>query len=170
MPEIYIAAAKPKDARRIVQLAWEIWPEWYNPVIGPEQIAFMLDGLYQEEMILSNMQQDREYYLVSDNLADIGFLCIRKAGVFRVENLYLKKDKRGVGTGKRMLTFIEKLAESSGFQHIQLNVNRFNPSLQFYLHQGFAIREIVDIPFGPFSLNDFIMEKSLPITQKTKRC
>jgi hypothetical protein len=58
-----------------------------------------------------------------------------------------------------MLAEAESLAKKSGYSTLTLNVNRFNPSFHFYQQAGYLIKKQVDIPFGPFVLNDFILEK-----------
>ena len=163
MPDFRIAEAGPKDSGRIVQLAWEIWPEWYDQVIGPEQLSYMLNRLYQEEEILSRMGSGLQFVLVRSGKRNAGFFAIRNAGrqLCRLENLYLKKEYRGKGVGKLMLQKLAAMAEDAGNKVLQCNVNRFNASLQFYLKHGFCIAEEKDIPFGPFFLNDFILEYPL---------
>lgn len=163
MPEPSFIPAGPKDAAVIAALAWEIWPEWYDQVIGPEQLFYMLDRLYQEEEILRRMENGVQYVIVRIKKQNAGFFAIRNAGgnLCRLENLYLRKELRGMGAGKLMLDKITQMAGDAGNSLIQCNVNRFNSSLQFYLKHGFRIVEEKDIPFGPFFLNDFILELSL---------
>jgi hypothetical protein len=42
-----------------------------------------------------------------------------------------------------------------------LNVNINNPAYHFYIKMDFTVRERIDIPYGKFMLNDFVMEKNL---------
>lgn len=163
MPEFSFLPAGPKEAVAITELAWEIWPEWYDQVIGPEQLSYMLDRLYQEDEILRRMESGMQYVIVCIRKHYAGFFAIRNAGgqLCRLENLYLKKEFRAKGVGKLMLQKMAAMAEDAGNKVLQCNVNRFNSSLQFYLKHGFCIAEEKDIPFGPFFLNDFILEYSL---------
>lgn len=165
MPEFSILYAKEKDLPRIVRLAWEIWPEWYFPIIGPEQLFYMLDQLYQEEILLMKMQEGQQFYIYEKDGSDAGYFAVRPSAnrVLRLENLYLTFACRGQGAGKAMLDKAAQTGISLGAAILQCNVNRFNPSTEFYLNNGFQKKQVIDIPFGPFFLNDFIMEKSLII-------
>ena len=153
--------ADKKDIQRIVLLAWSIWPEWYWPVIGPEQLAFMLDSIYEPGSIEKQMNEGQEFFILGKGMEDAGFLAIRPAENARLEKLYLKDEFRGKGSGTLMLDFAKEQVLKNGYRHIQLNVNRFNPALSFYLRHGFQVIREEDIPFGPFFLNDFILSLEL---------
>jgi GNAT superfamily N-acetyltransferase len=153
--------AEKKDIHRIVLLAWNIWPEWYWPVIGPEQLAFMLDAIYNPGSIENQMEGGQEFFILSIENADAGFLAINQTGTARLEKLYLKSEYRKNGIGTLMLNFAAEQVMKQGHGQIQLNVNRFNPALSFYLRKGFEILRQEDIPFGPFFLNDFILFRDL---------
>jgi GNAT superfamily N-acetyltransferase len=143
---------------RIIKLAWDIWPEWYWPVIGPEQIAFMLESIYQSEALETQMENGQQFFVLSLQNRDAGFLAIRNG---KLEKLYLRPEFRGKGMGSAMLEFATQKMKEANINFMELNVNRFNPALSFYLRNGFSILREVDIPFGPFFLNDFILRKNL---------
>lgn len=163
MPDLTFHRAGPADAGAIISLAWEIWPEWYDQIIGPEQLSYMLYRIYQEDEIIRRMESGMQFVLVRIGKKNAGFFGIRNGGgkLCRLENLYLKNEFRGLGAGKSMLDHLMQMAEAVGNRVIQCNVNRFNSSLNFYLKHSFQIIEQKDIPFGPFFLNDFILEYSL---------
>lgn len=57
---------------------------------------------------------------------------------------------------------IIKLAEEQKYNSITLNVNRFNfKAVNAYKKYGFKVKESIDIPYGDFILNDYIMTFSL---------
>ncbi len=161
MHDIQFLEAGKQDSARIMNLAWEIWPAWYEAIIGPEQVSYMLDRIYNPEALERQMEEGQRFFLVQSNKQDAGFLSIRQGIISRIEKLYLLPALRGLGLGKTMLRFAEDLVQKEGSSHIQLNVNRFNPSIDFYFRNGFKHLQTVDIPFGPFLLNDFILEKTL---------
>ena len=161
--------AEKKDIHRILLLAWDIWQEWYWPVIGPEQLAFMLDVLYNPDSIGKQMEDGQEFFILSVRNRDAGFLAIRQASIVRLEKLYLKSDYRGQGIGLFMLNFAAEQAINMGKGQMQLNVNRFNPALGFYLANGFEILRQEDIPFGPFFLNDFVLSRNLSWPDKASK-
>jgi GNAT superfamily N-acetyltransferase len=161
MHDIHFLEAGKQDSARIMNLAWEIWPAWYEAIIGPEQVSYMLDRIYNPEALERQMEEGQRFFLVQSNKQDAGFLSIRQGIISRIEKLYLLPALRGLGLGKTMLRFAEDLVQKEGSSQIQLNVNRFNPSIDFYFRNGFKHLQPVDIPFGPFLLNDFILEKTL---------
>jgi GNAT superfamily N-acetyltransferase len=163
MREVKVKTANHQDAKRIIRLAWTIWPEWYGQVIGPEQVSYMLGRLYQEEAIAAKMRLGRAYFLLTLAGRDAGFFAAEPndSQVCRLENLYLLQEFRGKGLGKTMLSEVIRFASSLQCTVLQCNVNRFNPAVDFYRHAGFEIVKEADIPFGPFFLNDFIMEKKI---------
>ena len=126
----------------------------------------MLDQIYNSDAISDQIDKGQAFYLVSLKEKKVGFFSINpgKDSTCRLEKLYLLPDFKGNGIGKLMLLQAENLAASSS-NKMQLNVNRFNPSLEFYLNQGYKIVSEVDIPFGPFFLNDFVLEKEIQIAQ-----
>jgi GNAT superfamily N-acetyltransferase len=155
-------------AEQIVRLAWDIWPEWYYPVIGPEQISYMLDRMYQEECIFNQMESGQNFYVLQIGRKEAGFFSTQPGDVYRIEKLYLKKEARGLGMGRQIIQEIERQARKTGYHCLQCNVNRFNPAVRFYLYNGFIPVKEVNVPFGPFVLNDFIMEKSRPGSEKER--
>jgi hypothetical protein len=59
-----------------------------------------------------------------------------------------------------MLKYLEKEYKERA-EFLILNVNINNPAYYFYLKMDFTVRERIDIPYGQFMLNDFVMEKNL---------
>jgi GNAT superfamily N-acetyltransferase len=161
MHDIQFLVAGKQDSVRIMNLAWEIWPAWYESIIGPEQVSYMLDRIYNPEALEQQMEEGQHFFLLQSDKQDAGFLSIRHGTISRIEKLYLLPALRGLGLGKTMLTFAEEAVQKEGSICLQLNVNRFNPSIDFYFRNGFEHLKTVDIPFGPFLLNDFILEKNL---------
>jgi GNAT superfamily N-acetyltransferase len=155
-----IQAARESDLELIQQLAWEIWPVWYGSIISPCQIEYMLRLLYTPDALARKEKEGERFFLVRRGLRACGFLGLEtQKKDTRLTKLYLTEVCRGKGIGREMIGFSLEKARENKSRHLILNVNRFNPSLGFYLRQGFGIREQADIPFGPFWLNDFILEK-----------
>lgn len=155
--------AGPNDLEKIQELAWTIWPVWYGNLIPVEQIEYMLRLLYTPEALAEKMAQGEQFFLVNRGKHVVGFMGLESTekGESKLTKLYLAEEERGRGSGSAMMAFAEEKARERHSPFLILNVNRFNPSLGFYLRKGFSIREQVDIPFGPFWLNDFVMEKNL---------
>jgi diamine N-acetyltransferase len=154
------------DIHVIAPLAARIWRLHYTPIVGAEQVEYMLQRRYgAEDLNASINATDRwfEVLRVSDKIC--GFLrCTQKSDVeMKLEELYLLDSQRGQGFGKRMLERAETIARDQGCQRLTLTVNKHNaPSIAVYLHQGFVnARSVVfDIGNG-FVMDDFVMEKEI---------
>jgi GNAT superfamily N-acetyltransferase len=148
--------------RRVAELSW---PVAYAAVISEEQIRYMLDRMYSEEALLQQMTEQQHQFLVLKaagvllGFCSIGLTAENK--VYKLHKLYLLSELKGMGFGAQLLKAAEMAARVLGAFKLILNVNRANPTYQFYLKQGYRVQQTIDIPYGPYVLNDYIMEKTL---------
>ena len=64
----------------------------------------------------------------------------------------------GKGFGKMLLQGVINFAENKKKPKVELTVNRKNKSLDFYLSQGFQIKEEKDFDIGGgYFMNDYIL-------------
>jgi len=161
--EIKITEAQLSDFESIQSMAYEIWPSYYANIISLDQIEYMLRLLYSKDALLEQSQKGQRFFLVSEKEEEVGFigLTLHADKSLKIDKLYLKEEFRGKGFGKLMMTFVEKEGKKLNAKNLFLNVNRFNESILFYKKTGFEIDKTIDIPFGPFWLNDFIMCKPI---------
>jgi len=160
---IDILQATETQLEHIQELAYAIWPSYYQNIISLDQIEYMLRELYSEEALMKQMNDGQVFYLIWKGKQAIGFMGLTQKSESdqKVDKLYLLDEFRGTGLGRKMLDKAEELARQHLCRFLVLNVNRFNKSLEFYRKAGFKVREEVDLPFGPFWLNDFVMEKEV---------
>ena len=64
-----------------------------------------------------------------------------------------------------LLDYLSNIALHRGLIRLELNVNRANPSLDFYKKYGFKISDKVDIPYYQFILKDYILRKDIRISR-----
>ena len=69
---------------------------------------------------------------------------------------------KGTGVGAQLLSAVERAARDAGDGQVELNVNRFNPSKDWYLRRGFVIErdEVLGIGQG-YVMDDHVMVKEL---------
>lgn len=162
--EIKIRKATADDAERINKAAQIVFTQTFTPVIGAEQTAYMLERMYDIEGLRQQINNGRGFYLAEDSQgAIIGYMsCFPiDGGVFRIEKLYVMPNSQKTGLGKKFFDYALSLAkkQTPPSRCLQLNVNRENPAVQFYLHIGMHIASQGDFPFGGgFFMNDYIME------------
>ena len=150
----------------VAALAGEIWRDHYTPIIGAEQVEYMLDKFQSEEAIGEQIASGCEYYLVLDGGENAGYIAVvpdRSARNMKLSKIYIHKSRRGRGLGKAALRFAEDLCSRCGYGKLWLTVNKHNAgSIQWYERMGFvnAGPAIVAIG-GGFVMDDYIMEKPL---------
>lgn len=162
--EIQIKEAGYPDLPLIKEMAYDIWPQYYSAIISLEQINYMLERLYSLESLAEAKRNGERFFIIWYGNTPVGYFSvmpIQEEPSFKLPKLYLYPSYRGKGLGAQMLTFAEAEAAKFGAKTLKLNVNRYNPAFEFYKKQGYHIADVVDIPFGRYFLNDYVMEKQL---------
>ncbi len=149
---------------RVEALARKIWPEYYTPIIGQAQVAYMLEKFQARKSILGQLNEGYLYYLIQDDQeADIGYMSIRRReSELFLSKLYLLKETRGKGFSRLLLEWLKSFARNRSLSKITLTVHKQNPSVQIYQKLGFRLTGpvVTDIGNG-FVMDDYHMELSL---------
>lgn len=154
-----------KDEVFIVnQLAKEIWPEAFKDILSTEQIAYMLDWMYNINTLEDQAKIGHLFYIITKDGIPEGFMGLEPnypdAGTLRIHKIYVKPAKHKSGLGKELLLKAEEIAQSLDFTSLNLNVNRFNKAVGFYEYFGFKITKEEDIDIGRgYLMEDYVMEK-----------
>lgn len=160
-----IRKAGRQDISIIMELAEKIWWPTYTGVISEEQIRFMLDDMYSAESLIKQMESGIEFILAEREDTPNGFAAYAQSDtdklILKIHKLYILPSEQGKGTGKKFIEYISDSAKKLGINTIELNVNRGNKALNFYLKSGFTIYQTLDIPYHRFILNDYVMRKSI---------
>lgn len=153
-----------QDVEHVAHLAHTIWTEHYTPIIGAEQVAYMLATLQSADAIWMSIQHGDVYWLIQENEADIGYVSYSlDADYLFLSKLYLQKEARGKKYGQHLLTQIKEIAAKEKKRRIVLTVNKNNAqSIAAYHALGFTtVREqISDIGYG-YVMDDYILELRL---------
>lgn len=164
---IFFRKATIKDITEIERLANVIWPVCYKEMISAEQLTYMLQLIYSPAALTKQIEIDKhQFILVADAEKNIGFISYTtlpdKSGAHHLNKIYLIPNNQGQGLGKQMLQYAEKAVQEIGAAALALNVNKYNPALQFYKHNGYRQIEeaVIDIGNG-FVMDDFILIKNL---------
>jgi GNAT superfamily N-acetyltransferase len=161
-----IRQATINDADTIRQLAHEIWWPTYTPIISREQIEYMLADRYTTEVLADQIANNHQTFLLL--LADEQPLAFAAYSpddddpeAYRLHKLYILPSAHGKGLGRLLLNAVCERVLAAGKTALALNVHRSNPAKSFYEKMGFVIAYEIDIPFGPYMLNDYVMRKVL---------
>lgn len=164
MKTIMIKKAYAEDLPSIAQLAASIWREHYTPIIGSDQVEYMLDK-YQSVPAMVDQISDGVFYcnvvLDGELVGYLSFYC--KGEALFLSKIYVSSMHRGKGIGRQAMEFIIEQAKSMDVPKVQLTVNKYNSgSIEAYKRMGFnTVDEVVMDIGGGFVMDDYVMELSL---------
>lgn len=144
-------------------LAHDIWPRVYDYMISSEQISYMLSMMYDLDKLKQQWLEGGKFVLLEVDGIPQGFVSFEeKENCVFLHKLYLRPEMQFQGFGKKMLQVAIDFASDSKKPSVELTVNRNNKFLDFYISQGFQIKEEKDFDIGGgYFMNDFIL--SLPL-------
>lgn len=154
------------DVNTVVDLAREIWINHYVPIIGREQVDYMLAEFQSPEAIRSQLDEGVEYYLLEDDDTPAGYLALKPEppdNRLKLSKLYIRESYRERGFGTDLMDHAKQRARELNLDRIWLRVNKHNDrSIEWYEHQGFDKKEEDKKAIGNgFYMDDYIMEQKL---------
>ena len=159
---LFIEVSTPNQIESVESLAREIWTEHYIPLIGKEQVDYMLDRFQSKRAISEQIKTGFLYFLIRESGKFIGYIGVQpKADELFLSKLYVKSSKRRKGCGNKAVQFIEKLVKEKGLSKVVLTVNKNNVnSIKAYEKFGFRkVASIIQDIGGGFVMDDYRMEK-----------
>lgn len=157
-------ASNSSDYQTIEILADIIWREHYIPIIGEDQVDYMLDAFQSEKAVKSQIADGFEYFLLNYKDETVGYMAIKKEeNVLFLSKIYVLKPYRGKQIAKRAMAFINEKAINFNLKTIRLTVNKSNKNaIKFYSLLGFVDKGSIVIDIGKgFVMDDYCMEKSV---------
>ena len=125
----------------------------------------MMDWMYSVNSLSEQMDEGHVYLIAySENNEPLGYVSVNKEGndIWHLQKIYVLPDIHGKGIGnflfEQAISYIKEEEDNKPFK-IQLNVNRNNRAIGFYLKKGMQKIDEGDFPIGNgFYMNDYIME------------
>ena len=153
------------EVQLVADLAYIIWNEHYVPIIGQDQVNYMVANFQSAEAMAKQIQAEGyEYYIIRQLSVPAGYISIKLTdNELFLSKFYIIKEKRGTGLGKEGLKFICNRAKTLSAKSIKLTVNKYNTnSIKAYEKMGFvnAGSIVTDIGEG-FVMDDYIMKLDL---------
>ncbi len=159
---MFVKVSTKKQIEAVEALAREIWTEHYTPIIGKEQVEYMLARFQSAQAIAEQLAAGYLYFLIEEEGRFIGYLSVQqKERELFLSKIYVLAFRRGKGYGRKAVTFTEELAKEKGLNKIVLTVNKNNTlAIKAYEAIGFKKTEalVQDIGSG-FVMDDYRMEK-----------
>ena len=165
-----IRYAQKNELHLIRKIAFETWPIAYKNILSDDQLAYMLKMMYDLDVLASQQTQLNHHFILAfdESGNELGFACYSKeindpTAKYLLHKLYILPTQQGKKTGTLLLNFVLKEIKKTDERAIvQLNVNRHNNALNFYLKHGFSITHEEDNDIGEgYFMNDFVMQKDL---------
>ncbi len=156
------------DFRQLEPFAASIWEQHYTPIIGADQVAFMLNKYQSAKAMSDQFSAGFKYAVVICGDQKAGYFAYdgkAEKEVF-ISKLYIHKDFRRRGLGRRILDFISNEARVLGCTAMTLSVNKDNSnSIQFYIAYGFQTIKAQKVAIGEgFYMDDYVM--SYPVERE----
>ena len=155
----------------IQNIAKEAWPVAFGNILSQKQINYMMEMMYSSDSLINQTHNLSHTFILScldsgSTLEYTGYasyeLNHNNQRNLKLHKLYLLPNFKGRGIGKLLISHIEVVAKQNNMDFVILNVNRYNPSVGFYLNNGYSIMDSVDIDIGEgFLMEDYIMGKSI---------
>lgn len=155
-----LTTAGAEDTNALVSMAEKIWRVHYPPIIGSEQVEYMLRNMHSSDKVLAQMNDGQIFSFIMDGNDRIGYTSwsYQNARELFISKFYVDPAKQGKGIGRKV--FAEIVESHPEIRTITLTVNRKNyKSINFYFRLGFVIEEVKDFDIGNgYYMNDFVMK------------
>ena len=164
MIEIQITRAGLNDRDFIRSVSERTWPSTYGHIISQAQIDFMMNWMYSDESLATQMNTGCEFYIASIKKEDgkldaVGFCSVSpEEGAHKLNKLYVLPTAQGTGAGKALLNKSIEVAKAAGSTSLFLQVNKLNTAYTFYLKKGFIKESEFKFDIGNgFYMDDYVM-------------
>ncbi|QOP42362.1 GNAT family N-acetyltransferase [Sulfurimonas marina] len=161
----FVQVTTTEQIDTLTQLANTIWPEHYTPIIGQEQVDYMLETFHCADSISSEIKnKGYEYFLIIKDTTPIGYIGVNiEDKTLFLSKFYILLPYRKKGFGRVSIDFLKHLARSFDLTKITLTVNKKNEdTITAYQKMSFKITAelCADIGNG-FVMDDYKMELNL---------
>ena len=158
-----VRVATIADIPLIQDLTYKVWPQTYNPIIGEDQVKYMLGQFYTHDALEKQIKVlNHKFIVVYDDGEPVAFASfgLVEPGIFKLHKLYVATNQQGKGIGAYIIGYIQSELASIQIKKLRLNVNIYNKNaIAFYNKAGFHLLkdEIIDIGNG-FFMDDHVFE------------
>ncbi len=158
----------PQEYALLRELAEIIWPVCYKNILSVEQIDYMMDMMYSENVIAGEISEGVSFYFILSDGESSGYLSFgafesSSENTAKLHKLYLLPEKHHQGIGSSAIDLAKQLCRSAGYDSLLLNVNRQNfNAIKCYEKNGFkVIREENNAIGNDFFMTDYVMQAEL---------
>jgi len=148
----------------VSKLAKQIWKDHYLPIIGQDQVDYMLHTFQSEEAIIKQLNDGFKYFIVTKHNQTAGYFAVienNQSNTVQISKLYITTRFQNCGIGAAIICFLERSYRNAHDVELWLTVNRENrQAISFYQKEGFQKSGCIvqDIGQG-FVMDDYKMVK-----------
>lgn len=153
-----------EQIQEVADLADLIWRDHFTPIIGIQQVEYMLHKFQSFEALKTQLQDGYVYYQMYHNHVFCGYCGIHpENNKLFLSKLYIKKECRGHHLATKAFRFLIELCKERKLTSMWLTCNKHNNNtLAVYKHLGFEIIDTQEANIGNgYIMDDYIMEYTL---------
>lgn len=156
-----------QEIQDLATLAHAIWNQHFPPIIGQDQVDYMVEKFQSIPAISQQINEGYQYYQIDHQGQAVGYLALvpdAQSQKVQLSKFYITETMRGQGVGKAALQEVMEIAREQGYKTLWLTVNKYNASaIAAYERMGFVTTDnlVMDIGNG-FIMDDFRMEIPIP--------
>lgn len=153
------------EAMLIAKLAREIWQEHYTPIIGDEQVAYMLRKFQSADRIWTDInEKGYTYCWISTEGRPAAYMAYQEQkdqNKCFLSKLYVKKPYRGQKMARALMAHLVNTCRQHNIHEIYLTVNKNNNhSIEAYKKMMFQVYDAVITDIGQgFVMDDYVMHR-----------
>jgi len=170
----FLSIKNEDEIQTLANLAGEIWNEYWPPIIKEAQTRYMIEKFQSYNAIKNQIENENYIYkIIEVNGENVGYFGVsaKNKKIWQkdmpeigfeylfLSKLYLKKDYRAKGLGRKAFEAVKETAREKSLNYIYLTVNKFNSnSIKAYENWGFKTVETAKTDIGQgFIMDDYIM-------------
>lgn len=159
----FLNVTNREEIELVSHLAREIWTEHYTPIIGTEQVQYMLENFQSVEAIEESIGQGMLYNIIFIESDPVGYYAVKPnepIDKLFLSKIYVLASARGKGIASQAVKNIIETARINQLGYIWLTVNKNNKgSIAAYHKMGFRKTGSIVTPIGSgFVMDDDVME------------
>ena len=165
MKTSFVTLDTPESLQIVRDIAHEVWPKTFAPILPPEQIPYMMNMMYAPEVMERELGEGYHFAALLVDGVPSGYISWSPyhGDTAKLHKVYLLTSCHGKGFGRMLLDYASDVCRAAGFKQLRLNVNKHNErAISVYLKNGFETVESVKNDIGSgFYMDDYVMEKRI---------
>ena len=165
MKTSFVTLDTPESLQIVRDIADEVWPKTFAPILPPEQVPYMMNMMYAPEVMERELREGYHFAALLVDDVPSGYISWSPyhGDTAKLHKVYLLNSCHGKGFGRLMLDYASDVCRAAGFKRLRLNVNKHNErAISVYLKNGFETVESVKNDIGGgFYMDDYVMEKRI---------